>query len=163
MVEIDVMPPSDFKPLLGTDEATVDDKGRLLVGKKKRERLGDDFAIAIGPTGCLCAYPRWHWDHMVREMLRQDPMNLGRERFTRLWLSTADDDLKFDSQGRFVIPADLRKLGEIKDKVVLLGAGDRMEIWALAEYEKFMQNQDAYMRERREAFERAYFALTDRL
>lgn len=163
MVEIDVIPPSDFKPLLGTDEATVDDKGRLLVGKKKRERLGEDFAIAIGPTGCLCAYPRWHWDHMVREMLRKDPMNLGRERFTRLWLSTADDDLKFDSQGRFVVPADLRKLGGIKDKVVLLGAGDRMEIWAVAEYEKFSQNPDAYRRERREAFERAYFALTDKL
>ena len=31
------------KQLIGTEEATIDEKGRLLVSKKKRERLGEPF------------------------------------------------------------------------------------------------------------------------
>jgi DNA-binding transcriptional regulator/RsmH inhibitor MraZ len=50
-----------LKPLIGTDEATIDDKGRILVGKKKRERLGEPFAIAVGEVGCLVAYPEPVW------------------------------------------------------------------------------------------------------
>lgn len=163
MAHAELMPPLGYKPLLGTDDATVDDKGRVLVGKKKRERLGDDFAVAIGPTGCLCAYPRWHWDHMVRQMLSHDPMNLGRERFSRLMLETADDELHFDAQGRFVVPSNLRSLCGITGKVVLIGAGDRMEIWSAEEHAKFRTDEANYAKERREAFEKAYFAMTDRI
>ena len=155
--------PMGFKPLLGADESTVDDKGRVLVGKKRRERLGPNFAIAFNTTGCLCAYPQWRWERIVSEMLNYDPMNLGRERFTRLILSTAEDELNFDAQGRVVIPSDLRKVGGIEGRVTLLGAGDRLEIWAKEEYEKFQQDEDDYRRERREKIERAYFAMTDRL
>ena len=37
---------SNPKPLIGTDEAIIDVKGRLLLSKKKRDRLGDSFVIA---------------------------------------------------------------------------------------------------------------------
>ena len=155
--------PLGFKPLLGTDESAVDDKGRVLVAKKRRERLGPNFAIAFNTTGCLCAYPQGRWERTVAEMLNYDPMNLGRERFTRLILSTADDEMNFDAQGRVVIPAELRRMGGIEGRVLLLGAGDRLEIWAKDEYEKFQKDEEDYRRERREKIERAYFAMTDRL
>ena len=50
-----------IKPLIGTDEDTIDDKGRLLVSKKKRERLGEDFVMALGATGCVVVYPELVW------------------------------------------------------------------------------------------------------
>ncbi len=45
------------RPLLGTEEAVLDDKGRVLVSKKKRERLGETFTLILGKVGCLMMVP----------------------------------------------------------------------------------------------------------
>lgn len=147
--------PPDFKPLTGTDEATIDDKGRILVGKKKRERLGEPFAVALGPSGCLEAYPEWVWRRKLDEMLQHDTTNLGREQYTRLILGSADDDQRFDSQGRFVVPQKLREAAKLADKVLVVGCGDRLEIWAKSEYEAYVKDPIGYGRERRDAIQSA--------
>jgi MraZ protein len=147
--------PPDFKPLTLTDEATIDDKGRILISKKKRERLGEPFAIALGASGCLEAYPEWVWRRKLQDMLQHDTTNLGREQYTRLILGAADDDLRFDAQGRVVVPQKLRELANLKDKVLVVGCGDRLEIWAAAEYAKYMADPQGYGQERRTAIEEA--------
>jgi MraZ protein len=147
---------SKFKPLLGTDEATIDDKGRILVNKKKRERLGETFTMALGAVGCLVAYPEERWGQIVENILSYDSINQGREQYTRLVLGLADDDLRFDQQGRVVVPQKLRDLARLKDKVMLVGCGDRLEIWARQEWEQYNQYPDTYGQKRREAIEKAY-------
>jgi MraZ protein len=146
----------DFKPLLGLDEATVDEKGRILVGKKKRERLGETFVLAIAPTNCLVAYPETVWSAVVSEILSHEGINAGTEQYTRLMLGNAEDEIRFDAQGRFVVPQRLREVAKLKDKVVLLGCGNRMEIWAKSEYEEYSASPDDYALSRRQAMEKAY-------
>jgi MraZ protein len=149
-------PELEFKPLIGTDEATIDDKGRILVAKKKRDRLGNKFAIALGPIGCLVAYPEAAWRKKLAEIFSGPSINQGREQFSRLVLGLAEDELKFDVQGRVVVPVDLRKLAGLKKDVVLVGCGDRLEIWDKEEWSKYNASPDAYGLERREAVEKAY-------
>ena len=146
---------SDFKPLLGTDEATIDDKGRILVGKKKRERLGDNFVMAISETGCLAAYPEATFRAMCMDLMRAPATNLGRLQYARLLMGTADDELSFDAQGRVVVPEKLRKVGKLVDeegnlvsKVVLVGALDRLEIWSKAEWLRYNEDTDNYGKRR---------------
>ncbi len=139
-----------FEPLLGTEEATIDDKGRLLFSTKKRGRLGERFAIAIGASGCLVAYPKVMWDSLLANMFRVDANNLGRQDYTRLFLGNADDDMKFDGQNRVVIPLKLRELCGLKDKVLIIGCGDRVEIWPKEEFSKFEADQEGYAKARRE-------------
>jgi MraZ protein len=38
-------------------------------------------------------------------------------------------EVKLDKQGRFVIPEVLADYAEIKDEVVFVGLGDRVEVW----------------------------------
>ena len=71
--------PAVGKPLIGREEATIDDKGRILVSKKKRDRLGENFVIALGTCGCLVAYPEASWQKFVDGILSYDPINMGRE------------------------------------------------------------------------------------
>ena len=142
--------------LTGTDEATIDDKGRVLVGKKKRERLGETFVLAIGQTGCLIAYPEAVWSSIVDEIYKHESINAGTEEYTRYMLADAEDEIKFDQQGRFVVPQRMRGVANLKDKIVLLGCGNRMEIWAKAEYEAFRTHPDTYGMERRQAILKAY-------
>src|ERR1019366_4291590 len=106
--------------LTGTDEATIDDKGRILVGKKKRERLGETFVLSIGQTGCLDAYPQSIWDGVVADVLGHERINAGTQDYARFMLADAEDDIKFDQQGRFVVPQRMRTVANLKDKVLLL-------------------------------------------
>ena len=145
----------DFKPILGTEEATIDAKGRILVGKKRRERLGSGFAILVGPNGCLVAYPAQAWQRLVMEILQHDSTNPGLEQYSRLILGSADDELTFDGQGRVVIPSKMREQAKLRDKVLLIGCGDRMEIWAKEEFDLYNQNRGAYGRERRDDIDQA--------
>lgn len=147
---------SSFKPLLGTDESTIDSKGRILVTKKKRERLGESFVMVLGDVGCLCAYPEARWNELVSEIMKYGAINQGRQQYTRLILGSADDDLKFDEQGRVVIPHRLREMARLVRDVVIVGCGDRLEIWNKTEWEVYNRNPDTYGQERREAVQKAY-------
>jgi MraZ protein len=148
------------KALLGTDEASIDDKGRILVGKKKRERLGEPFVVALGETGCLVAYPQETWQALLNEIFSVPSINVGRQQYSRLILGTADDDLRFDSQGRVVIPHKLREAAQLKDKVLLIGCGDRLEIWDLHAYAEFCRDPESFGSTRRTAIEQAYRQMT---
>jgi MraZ protein len=145
-----------FRPLIGTDEATIDDKGRILVGKKKRERLGESFVIGVGELGCLVAYPEERFNELLGEVMSYPPMNQGRQQYTRLFLGTVEDELKFDGQGRVVVPQKFRDAAKLRDKVMLVGCGDRLEIWAKTEWEFYNEYPDTYGKERREAIAKAY-------
>ncbi|MBV6457186.1 MAG: Transcriptional regulator MraZ [Fimbriimonadaceae bacterium] len=145
-----------FKPLIGTDEATIDDKGRLLLSKKKRDRLGDGFVVALGDVGCLVAYPAVTWDRMLEQVLAQDSLNQGRQQFTRLVFGLADDGLKWDQQGRVVVPHKLRELAKLKDRVLIVGCVDRLEIWAAEEWDIYNRDPDRYGEARRNAILTAY-------
>ena len=148
--------PEGFKPLIGTEEATIDDKGRILVSTKKRERLGNGFAIVFGTRGCLAAYPQGIWERMLEEILQYDSINAGREQYTRLLLGTAEDDMKFDAQKRFVVPQKMRDAAKLTKNVLLVGCLDRVEIWAREEYELFQKDPETYGRQRHEAIAKAY-------
>jgi len=144
-----------FEPLLGTDEATLDDKGRLIFTKKKRDRLGDGFTVTLGPKGCLEAYPAQIWSVMVANLLTQDALNEGVGEMTGLLMGSAEDDLHFDAQGRVTIPSKLRKKAFIEKDVLIIGCGNRCEIWAKEEYEKFEADRSGYGKDRRDLFRRA--------
>lgn len=159
MNENETPPAAKFKALTGFDEASIDDKGRIAVNRKKRERLGDGFTLALGSRGCLVAYPEAIWDEMVGEMRSFNQLNEGREAFTRLVCAYAEDEIKFDAQNRFVVPHKLREVAKLRDKVVLIGCVDRMEIWAKSEWDEFQKYGDAYARDRREAMAAAYQAM----
>lgn len=147
-----------FKPLMGTEEATIDDKGRLLLGKRKRDRLGENFVMAVGPMGCLVAYPVEIWDRIWGELNRYEYINQGRERLTRLMLGEAQDELNCDMQGRVVIPIRLRERANLQKeaKALLIGCGERLEIWNRQDYEESRKYPEVFGRERRAAFEEAW-------
>ncbi|MHB8637330.1 MAG: division/cell wall cluster transcriptional repressor MraZ [Fimbriimonadaceae bacterium] len=141
--------------LMGSVEATIDEKGRVLVGKKNREALGESFVLAIGPSGVLNAYSNSVWVGIVKEILSHESINVGVDQYTRLIIGESEGDIRFDAQGRFVVPQRFRAAAKLKDKLKLVGCGNRMEIWAIPEYEACMANPEGYGLVRRQMVERA--------
>ncbi|MBL8087582.1 MAG: hypothetical protein JNM85_05865 [Chthonomonas sp.] len=146
----------ELLPLIGTEEATVDERGRVLLSKKKRDRLGDDFVLAIGVLGCLVAYPLATWIRHCNEILNRSSINQGRDQLTRLTMADAVDEMSCDSAGRFMIPAHLRAAAKIADRVKIIGLGDRVEFWPADEYAEFTKYPAEYNKGRRATYEAAY-------
>lgn len=147
------------KPLIGSEDATIDEKGRVLFSKKKRERLGDDFAMLINELGCVVCYPGDVWAAKVDEILSYDSLGKERQQYTRLFLGLAEDELKFDGQGRVVVPHRLKDIAKLKKNVKVVGAGDRVEIWATEEYESYLEDLDGYNAKRRDSLDKSYKAM----
>jgi MraZ protein len=118
----------------GSVEHALDEKGRLIVPARFRERLGAGFIITIAqPDPCLALYPSVTWaDFCVRleEAPRKD------ERFRRLvrHLFAHTEEVACDTQGRLLIPVALRNYAGIDREVTSIGALTRVEIWAKERY-----------------------------
>lgn len=114
--------------LLGEYEHSIDLKGRLAMPAKLREGLGEHFVITKGLDGCLFVYDMEQW-HLLEQKLSALPMSRKTARdFTRFLFGGACEG-ECDKQGRVMLPASLRKHAGLEKDVVVVGVGNRAEIW----------------------------------
>lgn len=118
----------------GSVDHALDDKGRLIVPARFRERLGAGFVLTIAqPDPCLALYPSVTWSEFcarLEEAPRKD------ERFRRLvrQLFAHTEEVACDAQGRLLIPTTLRAYAGIDRDITSIGALNRVEVWAKERY-----------------------------
>ncbi len=114
---------------IGEYNHTVDAKGRVIVPSKFREILGDEFIVTKGLDHCLCAYESSEWDKFEKKLAELPTNNRNTRQLTRFFLSGATS-CEVDKQGRILLPAVLRTFAQIEKDAVLVGNGNRVEIWS---------------------------------
>jgi len=125
--------------LLGEYHHTIDDKGRLILPAKVRDDLGDNFIVTRGLDKCLFVYPMKDWDRITKK-LNTLPFTKGNARsYTRLLYSGATA-AEFDKQGRINITSPLISYADIKKECVIIGVGDRLEIWAKEVWDNYYES-----------------------
>lgn len=113
---------------IGEYSHTLDNKGRLIVPSKFRELLGEVFVVTKGLDGCLFVYAKSDWD-ILEEKIKGLPLsNANARKFSRFFLGGATN-CDVDKQGRILIPANLRGFAGLEKDAVLVGVGNRIEIW----------------------------------
>ncbi len=119
---------------IGEYKHTIDAKGRLIIPAKLREGLGDKFIITNGFDGCLTAYDLESW-RKYEEKLNALPNTSSKIRTVKRFFQGSAVEAELDKQGRALLPAPLReRAGLIKD-VVLVGVGDKVEIWSAEKWQ----------------------------
>ena len=114
--------------LIGEYTHTLDPKKRLAIPSKLRKELGEQAILTRGLNNCLFLYPMHQWQKLT-DKLSQLPMGQGDTRsFLRLLFSGAAE-IEFDQLGRMLVPDYLKNYAGLKQRVVLVGVYDRMEIW----------------------------------
>ena len=139
-----------FTPLMNTEDASVDDKGRVRLSQKKQDRLGIKFIAYQSPLGCLVLYPTAVWEERLIDVMSMPAGDLERVMATRQLGAMGEDELRCDAQGRFVIPQRFRDELDLKGDVVIVGGIDRVEIWPKKVHEKFAADVEAKAEELRE-------------
>lgn len=118
----------------GVQHINLDAKGRLSVPARQRESLLDISAGSIVVTidtqsSCLVLYPLREWERIERDIQNLPTLNPAIRRFQRLVLGYASD-LDLDSNGRILLPGALREYAHLEKRVVLVGQGNKLELWS---------------------------------
>ena len=113
---------------MGEYRHTIDEKGRLTIPSKLRYELGEEFIVTRGLDGCLFVYTKDVWDKMTLKYQSLPNIKDARN-FRRFFLSGATISA-FDKQGRINIASPLIKYAGLEKDCVIIGVGDRLEIWS---------------------------------
>jgi MraZ protein len=119
----------------GETAITVDDKGRLAIPTAYRELVSSACAnrlvITYNPfeQGCLWLFPRAEWER-VRDQVNALPNVKAVHRALQMKLVGAAADVEPDSAARILLPASQRAAAGIEKKAVLLGMGNKFELWS---------------------------------
>jgi len=132
-----------MKGLIGEFEVTLDSKGRFLLpsGFKKQLAEGDDvrFVINRGIENCLSIYPMSSWQPLADKIDALNDFNPKVREFKRLFLNGATF-VEPDSAGRILIPARLKEHAGIEKDAVVMGIGEKMELWDKSKYKELFDS-----------------------
>lgn len=129
---------------MGEYHHTIDDKGRIIVPAKFRQDLGDKFVVTRGIENCLFAYSYDEWNKIVERLTKLPFTKKDARNFSRFFLSGATV-VEFDKQGRINISSCLVDYANINKDCVIVGVGDRLEIWSQENWDKFFNDNQENM------------------
>ena len=128
----------------GNYSHSLDEKGRLVVPKKMREELGNKIFIMKGFDGALAIYQLSAYDKVMEELQKYSFNKKENRDYLRLKLASIVD-LDVDKLGRVQLPTAVVNKYHINKDVIVLGAGDHIEVWDKARYEEYMTSiEDEY-------------------
>lgn len=114
----------------------LDSKNRVFIPAKMRKGVVD-FMLTTGLDGCLYIYPRKNWESIINKFENLSLKNKYEERaFKRAFFSNAVES-EVDSQGRILVPQNLREQANIKKDMVILGVSSRLELWSKEKWNKY--------------------------
>ena len=121
---------------IGEFHHNIDDKKRLIIPSKFREELGDEFVITRGIENCLYVYSKTSWDEITHKLGTLPFTKKNARSFNRFFLSGATV-AEFDKNGRVLITSPQLSYAEITKECVIIGVGDRLEIWSHEKWNDF--------------------------
>ena len=134
----------------GANQVTLDAKGRMVMPTRYRDRLVERssgrLVVTIDRDQCLILYPQPDWEEIERKLMRLPTLNPQARRMQRLMVGYATD-VELDGHGRVLLPAELRNFAGLTRAAVLLGQGNRFELWDEA---RWNERRDEWLKEKEE-------------
>ena len=135
---------------LGEYEVPVDGNGRIFIPAELRRKLvpedGDTLIVVRGLDGCLAAHPLAAWSAISRKIMGLSQTDHNVRLFYRGTLSQAAE-VKLDRQGRAHIPRKLLDRAGIGDRMIIIGALDKLELWNPEAWSNFMEQAESTLEE----------------
>ena len=111
--------------MTGEFQHSLDNKSRLFIPAKLREELGEVFYMTLSMDRCLCVYNAENWQ-VFSDKVGAMPY-VQQRRMRPLFAHAARCEL--DSQGRTIIPQNLRAYAGLTKNVTVVGCNNHAELW----------------------------------
>ena len=117
----------------GVNQVNMDGKGRLTVPTRYRDEIletcrGSMVVTIDTEERCLLIYPQPSWEDIQRKVESLPSFNSAARRVQRLLIGHATD-IPMDRNGRILITSPLREYAMLDKQIVLLGQGNKLELW----------------------------------
>ncbi len=124
----------------GFSTVSVDIKGRLAVPSRFRERLtaiaGGCLIQTLSPLDrSIWLYPITEWEVIENKLAALSDFDKQSRRAKQMMRGYATD-CQLDSQGRILLSQELRDYAGIKRQAVILGQGNKFEVWDQASWQE---------------------------
>ena len=127
--------------LMGEFHHNIDEKGRLIIPSKFRSELGERLIITKGLDKCLFVYSGTEWNKVMQKVDSLQFTKKNVRAFERTFIGGASI-IEFDKQGRINITSPLVHYANIQKECVIIGVNERLEIWGLEEFDKYMMESE---------------------
>jgi MraZ protein len=118
----------------GETAINLDAKGRLSVPMRYRDTLVEQcenrmvLTYSAFDTGSLWLQPEQTWERVRDDVMALPNFNASHRSLQRRMVGAATA-VEPDGNGRILLPPSLRQVAGLEKRVVLLGMGNRFEIW----------------------------------
>lgn len=126
---------------LGTHNPKLDEKGRLFLPAKFRDRLADGLVVTRGQERCLYVFPMDEFVRLAGQMQQAPTTSKAARDYMRVFLSGASDEVP-DKQGRVTIPAALREYAGLSKDCTVIGTGARVEVWDTGAWNAYLESTE---------------------
>ncbi len=90
----------------------------------------NQLTLTQHPVGCLLVFPRPSWESFRTQLLG---LPMEADGWRRFFVGSAVD-VEVDSAARLLVPPELRAMAGLDKDVLLLGMGQRLELWDASRY-----------------------------
>jgi MraZ protein len=136
-------------------ECKLDAKGRMVLPAKVKSSLpvagGNAIVVARGFETCLVVYPMVEWNKVFAKVSGLNEFNEEYRNFQRNFFR-GNTELELDSNARFLVPKSLLKYAQIDKDAIIVGMGNRLEIWNPELYDAFLIKDQKVFSELAEKF-----------
>ena len=126
----------------GLNKISFDTKGRISIPTKYREELlkisKKKLICTIDLDYCLLLYPLPSWLKIEQQIMKLPTLNATSRKLQRLLVGHATD-IEMDKSGRLLIPSELREFSMINKEAMIIGQGNRFEIWYYSRWTKLRE------------------------
>jgi MraZ protein len=129
-------------PFRGTFDHTLDAKNRLTMPARYRNSLmeGVVLAMPVDQRPCVGVWrPAEYEEYSSRALAGKSALSGQRAELERFFYGNSKD-VELDKAGRVIIPPFLSEHAQLQKDIVIVGAGDRLELWSR---ELWQQHQPA--------------------
>ena len=135
----------------GATKVTLDAKGRLAIPTRYRERItascDGQLVATVDKDYCLLIYPFPDWEEIEMKLVALPSLNKQARRLQRLMVGYATE-IDIDGHGRILLPRELREFAGLGRQAILLGQGNKFELW---DEDSWNKKRDAWLSDDDEA------------
>ena len=145
-VQLEKQSRRDMALFTGEHECKMDAKGRLALPSRIKAKLpqaeGGQLVLSLGLEPCLVLYPQVEYKKIYSRIAALNEFNdeyrtLQRNFFRRIV------EVELDTAGRILIPKHMARYAGLDKDLVVVGMGNRLELWDQKAYEASIISDNA--------------------
>jgi MraZ protein len=121
-------------------ESKLDAKGRLVLPARIKSQLpegSNEIVIRRGFERCLILYPMVEFKKIFSKISSLNEFNEENRKLQRNFFNGIAT-VELDNMSRFVVPKNMLAYAELDKDVILVGMGNKVEVWNPSIYEKHL-------------------------